>query len=88
MGRILLTHTEPLDWTQQAPWSAARGGGRNLEADDGQVCYEGGISGGKRDVRDGPTLQRDVGEHQRGNPCNESPMSESFTGGGLEFPPH
>ena len=38
MGRLPRAHAQTLDWPLKSPCSSACGGGRNLSANDDEVC--------------------------------------------------
>ena len=65
MGLILRAHVRSLDFPQQAPRSAARGGGQKLADNYGKVCLEGVGSVGKGGLWYRPTLKRDRYGHRR-----------------------
>ena len=80
MGRLSHTNVCSLGPRQQAPSSVACGGRRNLEVFDGEVCPEGGWTGGKVGVWDRPTLWRDRGRHIGGNPHYALPVAAWWPG--------
>ena len=88
MGRILRAHARPLGWPRKSPRSEACGSGRNLAENYGEVCFEGGGSGGKGGLWDGTTLQKGGGGHRRGHHHDAPPVEATCTEGGLDVLPH
>ena len=63
MGRLSHAPVRPLDRNRQASRSVVRGGGRTMVVFYGELCPEGGGTGGKEGVWEGPNLQRDGDRH-------------------------
>ena len=88
MGRLSHGHVQLFDRPQQALCSVACGGGINVAAFDSEVFPEGGGTGGKEGVQDGPTVRRYGCRHLGGHPINVPPVVSSCLGGGLGIRPN